>query len=229
MPKLFVYRIVTDAGAAPHISNGYLTLTLCKPQIRRTAKVGDYVLSLVALQHMHLTGKGDDRFYKAAYLFKITETVNMLEYEEWCSSHAPDKICTNYDPTKVYTEKDFDLRNCQYNKHGVQRSGINAPHGPGNIQKDLSGKFSLISNHFAAWKSTSPHTLTDKTMETIGLNKEQVKTATRNYFTVNLAPSQVDALEMLIPSAPKSPPCRGNTCKAKVKASRNTRKRNKLN
>jgi hypothetical protein len=214
-PKLFVYRIVTDAGTAPHISNNYLTLTLCKPGIRKSAKVGDYVLALVALQHTDLTGKAEDRFYKAAYLFCITEHVSMQGYEGWCRTHAPSKICS---------ENIFD-GNCQYNISGAHRPG---PHNITHKNKDLSGKFSLISNHYAAWTSYKPHTLSDSELDNIALSKQQIQTATRNYFTVSLDnPAQIAALEKLIREAVPAPAqaCKGKTCKGgATRKQRKTRK-----
>jgi hypothetical protein len=184
--RLFVYRIVTDSGTAPHISNGYLTLTLCKPGIRKSAKVGDYVLALVALQHGRITGAGEDRYYKAAYLFRVTEQVLMDDYEDWCKIHAQSKICT----------EDYFNGNCQYNRSGAHRVG---PHNVSHRNRDLSGKFSIISDHYAAWTSTKPYTLSDSELDAIELNREQVKKATRNFFTVSLEnQTQIDALEKLI-------------------------------
>lgn len=217
MPKLFVYRIVTDAGTAPHISNKYLTLTLCKPGIRKSAKVGDYVLALVALQHAHLTGKGEDRYYKAAYLFCITEQTTMLEYENWCKTHASDKICT----------ANYFNGNCQYNIYGIHRPG---PHNISHKNRDLGGKFSLISNHYAAWTSYSPHTLTDTELDNIGISKEQVKTATRNFFTINLdKPIQITTLEKLITDALPSAEqlCKGKSCHLGGMTRKTIRKRRK--
>lgn len=185
-PRLFVYRIVTDSGVAPHISDDYLTLTLCKPGIRKSAKVGDYVLALVALQHGHLTGAGEDRYYKAAYLFRVTENVTMGDYEDWCKIHATSKIC----------KEDYFNGNCQYNRSGTYRLG---PHNISHKNRDLSGKFSLISNHYAAWTSTKPYTLSDSEIDAIQLDREQVKKATRNFFTLRLNnQTQIDALEKLI-------------------------------
>jgi Nucleotide modification associated domain 2 len=213
MPKLFVYRIVNDIGVAPHISkNGILTLTLCKPGIRKSAKVGDYVLALVALQHTKITGTNPDRFFKAAYLFKVTDITNILEYEAWCQIHAPDKICT---------ENAFE-GNCQYDKEGKWRYG---PHNESHKERNLGGKFALISKHYTAWTSAKPYTLTPEIMEHIGLDENQIKTATRNYFTVSLVSDvQIQALEELINiNKPKNIiKCTGKACKMGGK--RNTRK-----
>lgn len=184
MPKLFVYRIVTDAGTAPHVSNGYLTLTLCKPGIRKAAKVGDYVLALVALQHLEKSNT--NRLWKAAYLFKVTEVVGITNYQGWCETHAPDKICT----------ENFLEGNCQYNSNGEWRPG---PHSSAEIKRNLSGKYSLISNLFAAWTSRTPRILDRDEREAIGLTEKQLQEATRNYFTVPLTdPVQTIVLDSMI-------------------------------
>ncbi len=44
-PKIYVYKCVYDDGIAPCVDRGRLSLTVCKPQIRRTAAVGDYLVS----------------------------------------------------------------------------------------------------------------------------------------------------------------------------------------
>ena len=49
IPRLHYYRIVTDVGAAPHISDDLLSLTICKPRIREYAHPGDYVMALVGV------------------------------------------------------------------------------------------------------------------------------------------------------------------------------------
>jgi len=190
--RLFVYKIVTDAGTAPHVSNGYLTLTICKPVIRKSAVPGDYVLALVALQHKNIVGTGEDRYFKAAYLFKVTEVVPMESYESWCEIHAPNKICTS----------DFFEGDCQYNASLTQRPG---PHLPNQRNRNIGGRHSIISNHFAAWTSATPRTLQSSEMKQIGDIEERVKKLTQGHFIVPLTdPSQIDALEQLIGPAPTS-------------------------
>lgn len=209
--KLYTYRIVTDAGTAPHVGDGILTLTLCKPGIRKSAKVGDYVLALVALQHEKITGKGEDRYYKAAYLFQISEVVPMSEYEGWCKVHASSKICTN-----SHFEGD-----CQYNAAGTWRPG---PHNSTHRERNLGGKFSLVSRKFAAWTSAAPRTLTETEMAAIGLDTNKVKTATRNFFGTDLNEAeQIAALDAIIAekaekaAADVEPPCKGKSCGAAAK------------
>jgi Nucleotide modification associated domain 2 len=46
-PSVFSYVVTHDKGFAPNPYFGFLTLATCKPQIRKSARVGDW-LSLVA-------------------------------------------------------------------------------------------------------------------------------------------------------------------------------------
>ena len=46
--RLFTYVIPNDAGFAPNSFHGVLTLNCCKPDIRRTARVGDWVAANTA-------------------------------------------------------------------------------------------------------------------------------------------------------------------------------------
>jgi len=45
VPRTYTYVIVSDGGGAPCYEKGLLTLALCKPAIRRTARLGDLVLA----------------------------------------------------------------------------------------------------------------------------------------------------------------------------------------
>ena len=51
MPKLFSYVIREDTGLAPNAFYGVCTLNCCKPDIRRTAEVGDWVAGFVGSNH----------------------------------------------------------------------------------------------------------------------------------------------------------------------------------
>ena len=38
--KIYVYKVVADTGGAPCVCKGLLSLAICKPQIRKSAKIG---------------------------------------------------------------------------------------------------------------------------------------------------------------------------------------------
>ena len=46
MHKVFSYVVATDTGVAPNVDGGVCTVCLCKPEIRRNAVVGDWIVGL---------------------------------------------------------------------------------------------------------------------------------------------------------------------------------------
>jgi hypothetical protein len=203
MTRLFVYRIVTDSGAAPHVSEGHLTLTICKPKIRKSAKDGDYVLALVAQSNNAMKTlkkskavSNNDKHFLAAYLFRVGEVVPLERYDEWCAAHAPSKLCT---------AEHFE-GNAQYNKTLKWRPG---PHGPDQRNRNLSGCNSITSTHFAAWKSTAPHRLTAEELAGLGLTEEEVSKIGIGHKIVDMPNTEM--ADHLIASK-KSPP-RNKTAK----------------
>ena len=43
MRRLYVYKLTTDNGGAPHVKHRLLSLAICKPSIRRTAQQNDWL------------------------------------------------------------------------------------------------------------------------------------------------------------------------------------------
>lgn len=46
--KIYFYKMTVDSGAAPRVQRNLLSLAICKPVIRRTAKEGDLVFAFEA-------------------------------------------------------------------------------------------------------------------------------------------------------------------------------------
>lgn len=75
-PTLFSHVVRKDFGSAPNPFWGVLTLVICKPQIRRSARVGDWSVG---------TGPknspiGDLRG-RVSYAMQVTGKVPMHEYD----------------------------------------------------------------------------------------------------------------------------------------------------
>ena len=68
--KLFSYIITHDIGFAPNPFWGYCTLANCKPVIRRTAKIGDWIVGL------NTKASGN----KIIYAMKVQEILSYKEY-----------------------------------------------------------------------------------------------------------------------------------------------------
>ncbi len=48
MKKVYIYKMIVDAGGAPYVSKDILSLAICKPAIRSTAKRGNIILGFAA-------------------------------------------------------------------------------------------------------------------------------------------------------------------------------------
>ena len=138
MAILWSYCIPYDDGAAPNPYWGVCTLAICKPVIRRNAKVGDWVVG---------TGSknapiGDVSGF-VVYAMRITKKVTMAEYDALTRSQLPNKI-----PAWDNKDRRRRLGDSLYDFEGgppIQRVGV---HAVGNRDTDLGGQNVLMSDHF---------------------------------------------------------------------------------
>nr|WP_277608402.1 hypothetical protein [Microbulbifer elongatus] len=71
--NLHVYTVARDFGFAPNPFHGMCTLATCKPKIRKSARIGDWV--------MGKAGAGlSDAKRKCIYLMKVTEKISFEDY-----------------------------------------------------------------------------------------------------------------------------------------------------
>jgi len=70
--KMYSYVVRYDDGAAPNPFWGYCTLAICKPRIRRSAQVGDWIIG---------TGSRENVGYgRLIYAMRVTEVMRLEEY-----------------------------------------------------------------------------------------------------------------------------------------------------
>lgn len=81
--KLFVYKMTVDNGGAPCVYNGFLSLAICKPVIRRSADVGSWIF-----------GFGSKKYQdRLIFIARVTEKLVDADYytdSRW--SGRPDRI-----------------------------------------------------------------------------------------------------------------------------------------
>ncbi|MCY3806888.1 MAG: hypothetical protein OXG91_10410 [bacterium] len=70
--RLFVYVVVHDSGFAPNPFFGYCTLATCKPRIRRSAAVGDWIAGIGSAQR--------GREGRLMYAMRVGEVLCFDEY-----------------------------------------------------------------------------------------------------------------------------------------------------
>jgi len=71
--EIFVYKMTTDNGGAPCVTDNLLSLCICKPRIRKSAKVGDWIIGLGGKSISELRGR-------LIYLAKVTEVAQGNKY-----------------------------------------------------------------------------------------------------------------------------------------------------
>lgn len=140
--KLYSYIVKHDTGFSPNPFHGYCTLACCKPSIRCTAKMGDWVVGL--------TPKRDGN--RIVYLMRVDESPKTYA-EYWCDKRFIVKR-PRYD--------DGVLAKCGDNIYEPQDSGyrqLRSMHSdeesenPENKAHDLGGKYVLVSETFAYFGS----------------------------------------------------------------------------
>jgi hypothetical protein len=130
-PRIFLYRMMTDAGSAPNVAGNVCTLAICKPQIRRSAKVGDILVGLRA-KSGKMGALGPHAVDSVLYVMRVTDKKTFAEYDSFCCETLPIKI-----PTEDRSEGD-----CLYRADGTQRP--DGHHGPYDVARDLSGRYVLL-------------------------------------------------------------------------------------
>lgn len=142
--RLFSYVLRYDDGAAPNPFWGTCTLAICKPDIRRTANVGDWIIGTGSKNSRLKDGNTYDLSDSVVYAMKVTEKLSLEDYDKFCRNSLVEKI-------PKWFSKDYRLRvsDCIYD---YSESSIpklrKSVHNPDNIKRDLGGKSVLLSTHF---------------------------------------------------------------------------------
>jgi hypothetical protein len=145
MPRLFTYTIPVDDGAAPNPFGGLCSLSICKPGIRRVAKVGDWVAGLGSRN-----APSGDLSGRLVYAMRVEQVLTLQEYDQKARMEWPQRI-----PRADSADLSERLGDCIYDYSSgtaVQRPGV---HGPNNQATDLSGKNALLSWHFYYFGKTA--------------------------------------------------------------------------
>jgi len=125
--RIYIYKLTCDNGGAPCVHDNLLSLAICKPMIRRSAKPGDLIFGFAA-NSLH----ADNRLIYAAAL-----TDNLS-----CGAYFLDERFIRR-PDCIYA-----LRRGRF----YRRPGARFHHGPGDIIHDLGEHYEranvLISNDF---------------------------------------------------------------------------------
>lgn len=148
MPRLFTYIIPIDDGAAPNPYWGTCTLNICKPGIRRVAKLGDWIAGFGSKDAPsgNLSGR-------LVYAMEVTDILSMQNYDLYTRRFLPDKI-----PTFAKPDVKSRLGDAIYDFYLSPPTQRKSVHLPSNQATDLSGKNCLLSNNFVYFGCNSIET-----------------------------------------------------------------------
>ena len=139
MPTLFSYCVRTDDGAAPNPFGGVCTLAICKPRIRLTARVGDWIAG-----HGSAQSRIGDTRTRLIYAMRVTRILSMQEYDEFSRLELRDKI-PQPDSPELWRRAGDSIYDFSSGKSPVQRPGV---HQQEHMAHDLSGANVLLSTDF---------------------------------------------------------------------------------
>jgi hypothetical protein len=145
---LYSYCILVDDGAAPNPFWGVCTLAICKPVIRRNAKIGDWIV-----------GTGSARYgfqNKMVYAMLVDDIMSYKEYDDHCKKNLREKI-----PDWNSTDLKRRVGDCIYDfSSGKPELRDSVHEGQDIIDRDFRGKNVLLSKQFVYFGST-PHPIKD--------------------------------------------------------------------
>jgi hypothetical protein len=134
MPDTRIYRYIvrTDRGTAPNPFDGYCTLAICKPGIRKSARVGDWVL-----------GFRSRRAGEVLYAMQVAESLSFAEYwnDPRFRNRRPDR-------RKVPTDNIYRPASSSDPDSETYDWVPNAVHSATQAKRDLSGRRVLVATKF---------------------------------------------------------------------------------
>tara|TARA_R110002073_G_scaffold299268_1_gene466184 strand:+ start:2486 stop:3103 length:618 start_codon:yes stop_codon:yes gene_type:complete len=130
---IFSYVIPHDYGFAPNPYGGFLTLATCKPKIRRSARVGDYIAGTGSVETV-----GADRL---VYAGKVTAIVPIEDYGR-LRKYSLKRPSRRSERWRRYGDNIYHLVD------GDWKQRRNPYHGDDAKNHDLSGVNVLICDQF---------------------------------------------------------------------------------
>lgn len=103
MERIYFYKLMVDAGAAPCVQRGVLSLAICKPMIRRGAKVDDLIFGF--------TASSRDPRNRLIYAARITEKPPKGEYYKADKYISRDDCIYRYQLGRYVRRKDAKFHN----------------------------------------------------------------------------------------------------------------------
>lgn len=137
--RIFRYVVRIDQGGSPNPYHGWCSLAVCKPQIRRSARTGDWIIGL--------RSRANDQVVCA---MRVDEVLTLGDY--WCDPRFRAKRPGGTAPPDNFYRA---------GKGGSLVRVANALHGAELATQDISGHNALVSRHFWYFGDQSPELPTE--------------------------------------------------------------------
>jgi hypothetical protein len=146
--RIFSYVVLHDFGFAPNPFGRACTLATCKPQVRRTAQVGDWIVGTGSAQKS-LAGR-------LVYAMRVSETLTFDEY--WHDPRFADKVPRTDGALKhVYGDNVYHRdESGNWLQADSRHSLADGRANPGHVKTDTSTDRVLVGAEFSYFGATGP-------------------------------------------------------------------------
>lgn len=142
--KLYSYIVAKDYGLAPNPFWDELTLNVCKPKIRQSAIIDDWIIGTGSKNVKQKNGSTKNHSGRLVYAMKVTKKMTMADYDQYCKDNLKKKIAfiDRKDWRKIVGDSIYD-----FSQGDIPRLR-KVLHKEKDKKRDLSGKYTLLSKHF---------------------------------------------------------------------------------
>jgi hypothetical protein len=146
--KLLTYIVARDFGFAPNPFYGYCTLATCKPQIRSSASIGDWVVGTGAKGGYNLVG----------YLIYAMKVDEVMDFDSYWNDHRflSKRPVINGSLKQLYGDNIYHQLDGQWIQADSHHSLDNGQPNTNNINRDTRVNRLLISRKFVYYGNAAP-------------------------------------------------------------------------
>lgn len=146
--RLYSYVVARDYGFAPNPFYGWCTLATCKPTIRSSASIGDWVIGTGAKTKYNLAGR-------LIYGMRVDECLDFGTY--WNDSRfASKRPVLNGSLKQVYGDNIYHRERGRWIQEDSHHSHKDGRPNRRNIDRDTSVNRVLVSSRFVYFGSSAP-------------------------------------------------------------------------
>ncbi len=149
MSRVYIYVVSRDFGFAPNPFHGFCSLATCKPKIRNTADIDDWIFG-VGGSVLKATGR-------CIFAMKVTSKITFNEY--WLNPEYNDKKPVRNGSKKMmvgdniyFYDDEINDWNQAHSHHSLQDGSKNIF----NLVRDTKSRNVLISKHFFYFGAKAP-------------------------------------------------------------------------